>query len=100
MTVNLRIDAKSGSNPFPQAGVVTFSLSYLLSIDVGLPAVTWARGTVWHTGCLKLGCEGLRVLETWIKPGWGLGIPEIGRTGIFSPRNNYRRIGQTTTHSD
>jgi len=41
--------------------------------------------TVWHMGCLIEGCEGLRVLGTWIKPGWGLGITEIGRTGISSP---------------
>jgi hypothetical protein len=86
MTVILRIDAKSISNPLPQAGNVFTSLSDLFSINFSSTTLTSAIGTVWHTGCLKYRCEGLRVLGTWIKPGWGLGIPEIGRTGIFSPR--------------
>ena len=42
---------------------------------------------VWHGGCLTYWREGLRVLETRQVTGWGLGITEIGRTAIFSPRN-------------
>ena len=47
------------------------------------------RGLFGSKFALELGCEGLRVLGTWKKPGWGLEITEIGRTGIFSPHNRY-----------
>lgn len=89
MTVILRIDAWSSSNPFPRARIVGTSLSDLISINTRLAMTASAIRTVWHTGCLKYGCEGLRVLGTRQMTGWGLGITEIGRTVISSPRNNY-----------
>jgi hypothetical protein len=95
MTVILRIDGKSSSNRIPATNIVFDSLSDLGSMHIRPAAVTSGIRTVWHTGCLMYGCEGLRVLGTWIKPGWGLGITEIGRTGISNPHNNYRHIRQT-----
>jgi len=96
MTVILRIDGKSISNLYLRTSMVDTWISYLFSADFVLGGVIAKPGIVWQTGCPKDGCEGLRVLGTWVKPGWGLGVPEIGRTGIFSPRNNYRRIRRTT----
>src|SRR5271157_282115 len=94
MTVILRIDLRSSSNVFPLALIALTSLSHLTSMHFQQAEGTLAIGIVWHTGCPKYRCEGLRVLGTWIKPGWGLGIPEIGRTGISSPRNKCRRGNQ------
>jgi hypothetical protein len=94
MTVILRIDETRDSNPHHPVWLGLALLTYLLSIHSNLTPTTSAAGSVWHTGCPKNGCEGLRVLGTWIKPGWGLGIPEIGRTGIFSPRKYFRRGNQ------
>jgi hypothetical protein len=88
MSVVLRNDWRSGSNLIPQAKNAISSLSHLTSTHIQLAGFISTIRTVWHTGCLKYGCEGLRVLGTWIKPGWGLEVTEIGRTGIFSPRNN------------
>ena len=50
--------------------------------------------TVWHTGCPMSRREGLRVLGTRREAGWGLGITEIGRTGISSPHNIKRQVFQ------
>ena len=88
MTAISRIDHKRSSNPHSRLVLQRNSVSYLNSVFPNLADKTLASGTVWHVGCLIYGREGLRVLGTWIKPGWGLGITEIGRTGIFSPRNN------------
>jgi hypothetical protein len=86
MTVILRIDNKWRSNP-PRSICVDFPcLSYLLSVNPNFTSTTSVAATVWHIGCPKYGCEGLRVLGTRQMTGWGLEIPEIGRTGIFSPR--------------
>ena len=89
MTVILRIDAGSSSNPLLLARFIDTLLSDLVSITISLAMLTSSFSTVWHTGCLMYGCEGLRVLGTRQMTGWGLGITEIGRTGISSPRNNY-----------
>ena len=67
------------------------SLNDLISVDIWLATKSWAIRTVWHTGCPSYGCEGLRVLGTSQVTGWGLGITEIGRTGISSPHNNCRQ---------
>ncbi len=94
MTVILRIDAGASSDPLLLARFIDTLLSDLVSIAIFSAMLTSSFSTVWHTGCPTCGCEGLRVLETRQATGWGLGIPEIGRTGIFSPRNNYRRSSQ------
>ena len=86
MTVILRIDNNRGSYPSRPSCFDISSISYLLSIHPNLTHRIPVSANVWHIGCPENGCEGLRVLGTWIKPGWGLEIPEIGRTGIFSPR--------------
>ena len=89
MTVILRIDAGASSNPLLLARFIDTLLSDLVSVTISLAMLTSSFSTVWHTGCPMYGCEGLRVLGTRQMTGWGLGIPEIGRTGIFSPRNDY-----------
>ena len=91
MTVNSRMGAKSNSDLLRRALFLFSLLSGLISAQDGLPRTITLVRTVWHTGCLKPKCEGLRVLETWIESGWGLGITEIGRTGISTPRNKRRR---------
>ena len=88
MSFVLRNGGRPDSDPIPQAQNAISSLSHLTSMHIQLTGFISTIRTVWHTGCPKYGREGLRVLGTWIKPGWGLGITEIGRTGIFSPRNN------------
>lgn len=96
MTVIMRIDRPANSGATHQAKSTMTSLSHLVSVHLQLTGTGPTIWIVWQMGCLTVCCEGLRVLGTWIKPGWGLGVPEIGRTGIFSPRNNYRRIRRTT----
>ena len=91
MTVILRIDGSTGLTLPAQAAALFTLLSDLISMHLRLGAAALVMRAVWHTGCAKNGCEGLRVLGTWIKPGRGLGITEIGRTGISSPHNIYRR---------
>ena len=95
MTVILRIDGRSNSDAIPQAKNIVTLLSYLIPTQIQLSETASTIRIVWHTGCPKDGCEGLRVLGTRREAGWGLGIPEIGRTGIFSPHNSWRRIRQT-----
>ena len=85
MSVILRIDAERYSGTGLIARIVRTPLSPLITTHPQLATMNLVCGTVWHIGCLESGCEGLRVLGTWKKPGWGLGITEIGRTGIFSP---------------
>jgi hypothetical protein len=94
MPVILRIDASPSSNPLFLARTINGLLSGLVSIMIILAALTSSFRAVWHTVCDMYGCEGLRVLGTRQKTGWGLEITEIGRTGIFNPRNNYRRSSQ------
>jgi hypothetical protein len=86
MTVILRIDSKRLSNPPCPRCLDSMHLSFFLSTQYNLTPTTSLIETVWHIGCPKYGCEGLRVLGTSRMTGWGLEIPEIGRTGIFSPR--------------
>src|ERR1017187_8999414 len=86
MTVILRIDNKRNSNPPCPRCLDSTWLSHFLSIQYNLTPTTSLIETVWHIGCPKYRCEGLRVLGTRQTTGWGLEIPEIGRTGIFSPR--------------
>lgn len=88
MAVNLRIDTSSDLKPRSEAYIVGVSISDLISIRIPREKANDTDTSVWHPVCPKHGCEGLRVLETWVKPGWGLGTSEIGRTGIFSPRND------------
>jgi len=87
MTVNSRKGTKSNSDLLRRALFLLRLLSDLISAQDGLTRTIALVRTVWHPGCPKPRCEGLRVLETWIDSGWGLGITEIGRTGISSPRN-------------
>jgi hypothetical protein len=86
MTVILRIDNKRRPDSLRPERLRFQPLSLLLSAFHNLSPTTSVVGTVWHIGCPKYGCEGLRVLGTCQMTGWGLEIPEIGRTGIFSPR--------------
>ena len=86
-TVILRIDGGSNFVPTPQAGFAVDPLSGLGSMQTRTAVAASAIRCVWHIGCLDSGREGLRVLGTRQVTGWGLRIPEIGRTGIFSPRN-------------
>ncbi len=95
MTVILRIDSRSNSDAIPQAKKIMTLLSHLIPMQIQLSETAAMIRIVWQMVCVKYGCEGLRVLGTRREAGWGLRIPEIGRTGIFSPRNNYRRIRQT-----
>jgi len=91
MAVILRIDVRAGLKTFPPAENPIHSLSHLISMNIFLLGLTPAPTTFWHTGCLTFRCEGLRVLGTSRMTGWGLGITEIGRTGISSPYNCSRR---------
>jgi len=91
MVVILRIDFTLASHSPAQTTPAFVLLSYLVSMNILLMAVTLAPTPVWHTGCPSHECEGLRVLGTSQKTGWGLGITEIGRTGISSPYNCSRR---------
>jgi hypothetical protein len=91
----LRIDLWRNSRPPSGAQITLSKLSHLFSILLQIEWRTSRIGTVWHTGCPKHGCEGLRVLGTHREVGWGLGVPEIGRTGIFSPCNKSSVFRQT-----
>ena len=91
MAVILRIDVRAGLKTFPPAENPIHSLSHLFSMNPFLLRLTPALTTFWHTGCPTFGCEGLRVLGTSRMTGWGLGVTEIGRTGISSPYNCSRR---------
>ena len=91
MTVILHIDVRPNTDTLSLAKIALTSLTHLISVHYRLAGVTLVVRIVWHLGCLNSGCEGLRVLGTWIKPGWGLGITEIGRTGISSPHKKRRR---------
>ena len=86
MTVILRIDGGRGLFAAENVENVRAQLSPFLTAHPSLTGRGSAGRTVWHMGCPIRGCEGLRVLGTWVKPGWGLGIPEIGRPGISNPR--------------
>jgi len=87
MTVILRNDLGSDSLTLPPAKTPLISPSPLFSMHIRLAPLTPSSMTVWHTGCPNHRCEGLRVLGTSQTTGWGLGITEIGRTGISSPHN-------------
>jgi hypothetical protein len=85
MSVILRIDARGCLVYELLALILLAPLSPFPTSSLHCTAENMVARTVWHIGCPTDGCEGLRVLGTWKKPGWGLRITEIGRTGIFSP---------------